>query len=400
MQEMEAERKKESEVTHEYYEKLIQAEKEMQKRIEACEEEKKEVEEDTRKYYIERFKTEQEKHRDELAKAEQKAQMLKERGDAYWKSYKDAASKSKQKVSAPVKKVAARPTKAPKGSLDPFRYQVTDESPPKVTPNYLDDDSEDSMTTSELHDDRSSDWTSELTSRSRNRGSSASYLSSQYSRNDGLKVILFPPCAGRNDLGYKQLGNYLTISGFKAMFEERGNASYNTAASRERTTSNSNVLRGTLFWQPPAATAEADLYKSLRNSGWKPTYLRRTGNQNPNKMNLTSLHNYRFRPNMVLRRPTSARAILQRYVTPSTSQASPPTHILTHTDMYKPQLGESHGKHSHANSEEESLIISKDIVELQELDSLGHFYEETEHEVFLAPNLTSVGNLPSCPLLV
>jgi hypothetical protein len=65
--------------------------------------------------------------------------------------------------------------------------------------------------------------------------------------------------------------------------------------------------------------------------------------------------------------------------------------------MYKPPLGESHGKHTHANSEEESLIISKDIVELQELDSLGHFYEETEHEVFLAPNLTSVGNLPFCP---
>jgi hypothetical protein len=281
---MEAERKTQNEENQEYYKTLKQAEKELNIRTEALEEEKKENQEDTRKYYNELFEAEREKHREELAKTEQKAQMLQKRGEEYWKRYMEAASKSKQKVSAPVKKVAARPTKAPKGSLDPFRYQVTDESPPKVTPAYLDDDSDDSMTTSELHDDRSSDWTSELTSRSRNRGSSASYLSSQDSRDDALKVILFPPCAGRNDLGYKQLGNYLTISGFKAMFEERGSATHNAAVSRERTTSNSNVLRGTLFWQPPAATAEADLYKSLRNSGWKPTYLRRTGKQNLNEM--------------------------------------------------------------------------------------------------------------------
>lgn len=276
IQEIKEERKKTSEEIQEYYETLLQAKQDMQNRIKACEEEQKENSEDTRKYYIEQFKTEQNKHRGELADAERKAEILRARGDAYLKRYNELARMSRHKGPAAVKVVPKKPNNTSKGPLDPFRYQETEESPQEATPDFLDDVSVNSTTTITSYDDQSTDWTSERMVRNRNRGSSVSCTSTERSE-DSLKVILFPPCAGRSDLGYKQLGNYLTISGFKAMFEEKGSAGYNNARSRERTTLGSNVLRGTLFWQPPAATAEADLYKSLRNSGWKPTYLRRTG---------------------------------------------------------------------------------------------------------------------------
>lgn len=93
------------------------------------------------------------------------------------------------------------------------------------------------------------------------------------SNEEGSNVIMFPPRAGSNDMGHNQLGNYLSMSGFTPMFEERESRT----ARRQKLGSAGNVLRGTLFWQPPASTAEADLYKSLRDSGWRPTYVWTTG---------------------------------------------------------------------------------------------------------------------------
>lgn len=85
-------------------------------------------------------------------------------------------------------------------------------------------------------------------------------------------TIIFPPRAGRSESGPNQLGNYLSSSGFKPLFEER-----ESRTRFEKIGSGGSTLRGTLFWQPPASTAEADLYKSLCNCGWRPTYVRTTG---------------------------------------------------------------------------------------------------------------------------
>lgn len=106
----------------------------------------------------------------------------------------------------------------------------------------------------------------------RDTASAASRASDEVSN-----VIVFPPRAGWSDFGPNQLGNYLSSSGFKAMFEERERPVQDAHGRFERIGSGGNVLRGTLFWQPPASTAEADLYKSLRNCGWRPTYVRTAG---------------------------------------------------------------------------------------------------------------------------
>lgn len=97
------------------------------------------------------------------------------------------------------------------------------------------------------------------------------------SAEESSNVIIFPPRAGWNDLGHNSLGNYLSMSGFTPYFEEREPSSQDPTGRREKIGTGGNVLRGTLFWQPPASTAEADLYKSLRSSGWRPTYVRTTG---------------------------------------------------------------------------------------------------------------------------
>lgn len=96
------------------------------------------------------------------------------------------------------------------------------------------------------------------------------------SSDEASNVIVFPPRAGWSEFGPNQLGNYLSSSGFKAMFEERERPSQHATGRFEKIGTGGNVLRGTLFWQPPASTAEADLYKSLRNCGWRPTYVRTT----------------------------------------------------------------------------------------------------------------------------
>jgi hypothetical protein len=94
---------------------------------------------------------------------------------------------------------------------------------------------------------------------------------------ESSNIIVFPPRAGAAEFEPNRLGNYLLGAGFKAMFEERERNPRDKRRRIERIGSSGNILRGTLFWQPPASTAEAELYKSLRNSGWRPTYVRTTG---------------------------------------------------------------------------------------------------------------------------
>jgi hypothetical protein len=59
-------------------------------------------------------------------------------------------------------------------------------------------------------------------------------------------------------------------------------------------------------------------------------------------------------------------------------------------DIYKPQVGAYRVSHARPDIEKEYLIISKDLVEIEELEFLGHIYKEIEGGIFLEPTLTSV----------
>jgi hypothetical protein len=61
--------------------------------------------------------------------------------------------------------------------------------------------------------------------------------------------------------------------------------------------------------------------------------------------------------------------------------------------MYKPQVNPFDISRATRGSEKEHLIISKDLVEIEELDFLGHMYKEQDGEIFLDPTLA-----PVCPL--
>lgn len=64
--------------------------------------------------------------------------------------------------------------------------------------------------------------------------------------------------------------------------------------------------------------------------------------------------------------------------------------LTSHTDIYKPQVGAYRVSHARPDKEKENLIISKDLVEIEELEFLGHIYKEIDGKIFLDPTLTSV----------
>lgn len=68
--------------------------------------------------------------------------------------------------------------------------------------------------------------------------------------------------------------------------------------------------------------------------------------------------------------------------------------------MYKPQVTPFDISRATRGSEKESLIISKDLVEVEELDFLGHMYKEQDGKIFLDPTLTPVRPLPSLNALL
>jgi hypothetical protein len=59
-------------------------------------------------------------------------------------------------------------------------------------------------------------------------------------------------------------------------------------------------------------------------------------------------------------------------------------------DVYKPQVRPFDISRSSHGAEKESLVISNDLVETDELDLLGHIYREQDGKIFLDPTLTAV----------
>lgn len=74
-----------------------------------------------------------------------------------------------------------------------------------------------------------------------------------------------------------------------------------------------------------------------------------------------------------------------------------PIHVQFFRYQYKPQVEAFNPltpRFGPAGREEESLIISKGIVEVEELDNLGHIYSDHNGYIFLDARLSYVGAYP------
>lgn len=254
---------------------------ELERRIEECEEQKHEA--------LEEVLEESRQHYEDLIKAEQKkAQEANFRAEVYVKKYNEEfARRSKSKEPSTV----FGTTKTSKEDLNVFDFLERPEQSSSLASSHEAEtgtETDEITTESELLENKWREKDRYMHSMPQPRITRYTASEAASSAEDASNVIMFPPRAGSNDMGHNQLGNYLSMSGFTPLFEERESHT----GRREKIGTAGNVLRGTLFWQPPASTAEADLYKSLRSSGWRPTYVRttsKTRNHTSLPRNLTSV---------------------------------------------------------------------------------------------------------------
>ncbi|KAJ4348087.1 uncharacterized protein N0V89_009459 [Didymosphaeria variabile] len=325
---------------------------ELNRRIEECEEQQQEALEEaweeSRQYYQELIETEKKKVQDE----EKKVLEATMRAEVYVQKYNDEFARRQPKRPSTT---IPDTTKASQDPLNVFDYLERPERNSSLGSSREEDTESAEVTNeSELLENKWRDRDPYMHTMPQPRAKRYTAFSEATSSvEEASNVIIFPPRAGWNDMGHNQLGNYLSMSGFTPMFEEREPSAQDPTGRREKIGTGGNVLRGTLFWQPPASTAEADLYKSLRSSGWRPTYVRTT----------VSGQTWFF--------------------------GAQPVHAQFFSDMYKPQVGAYRVSHARPDTEKESLIISKDLVEIEELEFLGHIYKESDGKIFLDPTLTS-----------
>jgi hypothetical protein len=118
------------------------------------------------------------------------------------------------------------------------------------------EDSEDTQTRSALSTSREED--EQLLSPSVNGSSMSRFV-----------PIVVPSRPGWDSFQEAQFESQLRGSGFKLYFQQ-------TEAPDQNEQVGSTSIRATLFWQPPGPMAEGELYKALRDTGWRPTYVRAT----------------------------------------------------------------------------------------------------------------------------
>lgn len=102
--------------------------------------------------------------------------------------------------------------------------------------------------------------------------------SSTIAADPGFHSILFPSQPRWGAIPKEQFESLLHGSGFRSFFQEHLPAISQQVGpyEQQRAGTGGNILSGTMFWEPPGPTAEAELHKALRNGGWRPTYVRAT----------------------------------------------------------------------------------------------------------------------------
>jgi hypothetical protein len=88
------------------------------------------------------------------------------------------------------------------------------------------------------------------------------------------KMILFPSKIDRTSSNTLKLQASLTASGVQAVFDETNSTSLDTTMRSLR----ANESRSTIFWEPPIRPLGSDLLFTMKRAGWRPLYMRRSGN--------------------------------------------------------------------------------------------------------------------------
>ena len=118
---------------------------------------------------------------------------------------------------------------------------------------------------------------------------------------------------------------------------------------------------GTLFWEPPLLNPQSELLESLKSKGWKPLYLRMSG-RTKTKICLYTIGN-------CLHKSTEAG---QTYFL-----GNQPVHVNFFKPQYRPQLEPSQNSPSLNASQNEYLIVGRDLVDEYVLEEFGFEFKTT-----------------------
>ena len=92
---------------------------------------------------------------------------------------------------------------------------------------------------------------------------------------ENQQMILFPSKVDRNSPSTSKLQSYLKRSGVQAIFGDGQDQSQGELMSFEE--GSAQIVRSTLFWEPPARALGSELLLTMKNQGWKPSYSRKSG---------------------------------------------------------------------------------------------------------------------------
>ncbi|KAF2648473.1 hypothetical protein K491DRAFT_612710 [Lophiostoma macrostomum CBS 122681] len=161
--------------------------------------------------------------------------------------------------------------------------------------------------------------------------SPASRSTSGTANNASQQIIVFPSQIDRSSTKISKMQASLDKHGVLASFEEQDDR-YDQSLTRLSSV-NEDIVRSTIFWEPPLLTLGSELLRTPRTTGWKPFYVR-------------------------------ASNIGQTYFL-----GDQPIHVNFFQPEYKPQLAASTSP-----SRLENVMVGKDLLEEYALRELGFRY--------------------------
>lgn len=152
------------------------------------------------------------------------------------------------------------------------------------------------------------------------------------------KVIILPTRTDRDSIVISEVETNLEECGFTASFEMDNR---NDRMLIRSLSEGDDPIWGTLFWEPPLLNPQSELLESLKSKGWKPLYLR-----------MSEAGQTYFLGNQ-------------------------PVHVNFFKPQYRPQLEPSQNSPSPNASQNEHLIIGRDLVDEYVLEEFGFEFKTT-----------------------
>lgn len=176
------------------------------------------------------------------------------------------------------------------------------------------------------------------------------------------QMILFPSKTSRNSTRTCELRMSLAKHGVNVEFEDPNNETHNELARYD--CSRGEIVRSTLFWEPPVLRSGSELLATMRRVGWRPSYIRASGNKSGQKVKFL----FFFAPSLI-----------KSSVTGQTHYfGDQPVHLYFFQPDYKPQLTPWVG---HVLSER--LIIHKGLVEESVIQDFGFPYHLSQQDAYI-----------------